>query len=421
MMRLAALSFLVPFVVTGPAVREVAQEKAIEARFEVRDENGGPVSVAEVVFVAEDAVKEWELEQRGIADQDWFTKVLLLGKAMRTDTNGQLVIPAFEGNILAIAHRDNRYWAENFNLKESPFQCALREVTPLRVRLTDQGGAALQGEVALRASDGITAWDVASAPVSALDNIAHIFGADLYEEEIAAGYTFTVAQVGAFRNTPEVEVDLANPGDAPVQLKGLPTGAIDLTLNDVNGQPVRGEIEVTISAVREPGQNRVPPPPVLRVTDTGKVLLPNVGLGVELEIAVKRPNAERATYYEVEGPKKAGEVVTRRVDYKENDVLLIGRLVDEQGVPLEFDYVDVVFKVGNFLVKGEGEITIRTRKDGRVQFPLICRGRDAIQNADVRFVRKVEDLNLHLEYHWATKTVTEAGIIDLGDMVMKRP
>jgi hypothetical protein len=421
MMRLAALSFLVPFVVTGPAVREVAQEAAIEARFEVLDEHGAPISVAEVIWVPEAAVKEWELEQRGIEHQDWFTKVQLLGKAARTDTNGQLVIPSFEDDILVIAHRDNRYWAENFNLRESPFQCPLRMVTPLRVRLTEQGGAPLAGEVALRASDGIEAWDVATAPASALDNIAHFFGADQYQEELDAGIAFTVAQVGVFRNTPEVEVDLASEQEAPIQLKGLPTGTIELAINDANGQPLRGEIEVSISAVREPGQNRVPPPPVLRITDTGKVTLPNIGLGVELEIAVKRPYAERSTLYAVEGPKKAGEVVARRVDYKEKDVVLLGRIVDEEGVPLEFDNVDVVFKVGNFLVKGEGEITIRTRADGRVQFPLVCRGRDAIQNADVRFVRKVERLSLHLEYHYAITTVTEAGIIDLGDIVMKRP
>jgi hypothetical protein len=421
MMRLAALGFLVPFVVAGPAVREAAQENAIEARFEVLDENGAPISSAEIVWVPEDAVKEWELEQRGIEGQDWFTKVLLLGKTARTDTNGRLVIPPFEGDILVIAHRDNRYWAENFSLRESPFQCALRSVTPLRVRLTDQGGAALQGEVALRASDGVEAWDVATAPLSALDNIAHFFGADQYEEELATGYSFTIAQVGVFKNTPEMEIDLASKQEAPVQLKGLPTGTIELSINDANGQPLRGEIEVTISAVREAGQNRVAPPPVLRVTDTGKVTLPHIGLGIELEIGVKRPYAERATLFEVEGPKKGGEVVKRTVDYKERDVVLIGRIIDEEGVPIEFDNVDVVFTVGNFLVKGAGEITIRTRKDGRVQFPLICRGRDAIQNADVRFVRKVERLNLHLEYHWATTTVIEAGIVDLGDMVLKRP
>jgi hypothetical protein len=417
MTRFAALGLLLPFVTLAGS----GQDAPPPMRFEVRDANGVEVAGAGIYYVHESQVTEWHLQQRGIDTLDWYSKVALLGTAVRTDTKGRFEIPPFEGDILVIAHRDDRFWAENFSNTETPFECGLRQQTPLRVRLTDIGGAPLQGEVALRATDGIESFDLTAGPLSPLDNLVHLFGAAEFEEEVAAGYEMTVVQVGVFRNVPSLAVDLENLPDEPVQLKGLPTGTIELSLFDPAGKPLAGEAEVSIAVVRSGEERGTPPPPLVRVTNTGRVTLPNIGLGLPLEVAVKRPYSERAATYSIEGPKKAGEVVARRIDHKERDVLLVGRLVDEAGAPLVDEYIDVYFKTGNFLTKGEGVITVRSRADGSIQFPLVCRGRDAIQNADVRFVRQVEELHLLLEYRWVTTEVTEAGVVALGDMVMKRP
>jgi len=406
---------------TADAAHPAAQDPVPEgqARIEVLDDLGKPVSAAEIFMLHGDQARDWNLEQRGIYEQDWLTKVALLGDTVRTGSNGTIDLPLWEeGDMLVLAHRDGRFAGRALKNRPGPHTLTLREAAPFRVRLTDASGQPLVGaEVALRANDGLDQYDLTTAPVSALDNIANLFGAVDYLDEQDAGSELSVVQVGVFRNVPSMEVDLESPPSGVVQLTGRPTGSLDLTLVGTNGQPLVGEIEVSVRAVRDPGEAAaVPPPALVRVTDTGAVTIPNIGLALDLEVTLRRPFSTTRTRFELKGPRTAGETVTHREEYRERDVLLRGRILDRSGEPMEHDFIDVYFKTGNFLLKGEGVQTVRTRDDGLIQFPLICRGRDAIQWAEVDFVRQVEDTGVRMSRAWEVREVTEAGVIDLGDL-----
>lgn len=391
------------------------------ARFEVIDSVGQPVSNAELFLLEEARARDWNLEERGIAEQDWFTKVALLGRSVRTNMNGICEVPLWEGRMLVIAHRNGRYFSRNFRSGGGPHECPLRTSTDVRVRLTDASGKPLVGgEVALRADDGIDQYDLTIAPVSVVDEVANLFSAGEWTGEVEAGSRITVAQVGVFREVPAMEVDIEKLNPAVLTLTGRPTGSLDLTLVDATaGNALRGELEVSVRAVRRDNDTSVEPPSLLRVTETGQVTIPHIGLGLELILELRRPNSVTVTRIEMTGPKRAGEVLSKRIEYRERDVLLMARVLDAQGDPMSHDYIDVYFKTGNFLMKGEGARTVRTRDDGRIQYPLICRGRDAVQWAEVNFVREVEDMNIRLEHPWEVREVTEAQIIDLGDITLK--
>ncbi|MEZ5979618.1 MAG: hypothetical protein R3F34_15575 [Planctomycetota bacterium] len=382
---------------------------------------GGLVPNAEVYFVPDDQVKAWQLQQAGIDDLDWCTKAVILGRTARTDHNGKLELPIWEGGMLMLAHRDDRWFGRHFDGGPGPMELPLVDEIAFKVRLTDKAGNSItNGVVALRASDGIEEYDLAHSPMSALDNVASFFKIDDFqEEEGAAGYAISVAQVGTFRRIPHVSIDLMDPPSSPIVLEGLPTSTLELDIVDQAGKPVRGEVEVLVKAKRNPDELEIEPPPVRRITDTGKVTIPNVGLGLDLEIEIKRPDSVSANRFEVKGPMEPGKPATHKWDYREKDVLLMGVVVDRDGEPMADTNIDIYFETGNFLTKGKGEWTVKTRADGRIQYPLVCRGRDAIQNAKVRFVRQVEQTGKYMEYQWSTDEVTQAGIIDLGTIQLK--
>ncbi|QDU82915.1 hypothetical protein Pla163_00090 [Planctomycetes bacterium Pla163] len=419
----AATLALTSGIVAGTATVDPAQDAIPDgmARFEVIDAEGQPVSGAEIFMLEEERGRDWNLEERGIADQDWFTKVALLGRSVRTNMNGICEVPLWEDGMLVVAHKNGRYFARNFRSSGGPHECPLRTPTDVRVRLTDASGKPLTGgEVALRADDGIDQYDLTIAPMSTVDEVANLFAASEWVGELEAGSRLTLAQVGVFREVPTMEVDIEQPNPAVLTLTGRPTASLDLTIVDATaGGALRGELDVRVRAVRRDTDSSIEPPPLRRVTDTGQVTIPHVGLGLELIVELRRPNSETVTRIEMTGPMKAGEVLSKRIEYKERDVLLMARVLDAQGNPLSHDYIDVYFKTGNFLMKGEGAKTVRSRDDGRIQYPLVCRGRDAVQWAEVDFVREVLDLNLRLEHHWEVRVVTEAQIIDLGDITLK--
>lgn len=419
-----ALGGLLASLPAADAARPVAQEGVPEgmARFEVLDAEGKPVSAAEIYMLRGDEARDWNLEQRGIPEQDWLTKVALLGEPVRTGANGGIDVELWEdGDMLVLAHRDGFFAGRAVRNRPGPHTLTLREKVPVRVRLTDASGQPLIGsEVALRANDGLDQYDLTTSPVSSLDNIANVFGALDYLEEQDAGSELSLVQVGVFRSVPKAEIDLESLPGSVVQLTGRPTGSLELTIVGANGQPLVGEIEVSVRAVREAGSAaEVPPPALVRVTDTGSVTIPNVGLALDLELELRRPFSTTRTRIEMKGPRTAGESVPHRIEYAERDVLLRGRILNRSGEPMGDDFIDVYFKTGNFLLKGEGVQTVRTRDDGSIQFPLICRGRDAIQWAEVDFVREVEDTGVRMSRAWEVREVTEAGIIELGDLQLQ--
>lgn len=390
------------------------------ARFEVLDAFGKPADSAEIYMIEEENATEWNLVQHGIIDQDWETKVALLGRTVRTRSDGTIDVPLWSDGMLVLAHRNGSYFGRRVRAEPGPHQLPLRDQVPLRVRLTDPSGRPLVGaHVALRTNDGLEKIDLTTAPVSSLGGCANLFGAADFAEEVGAGYRITVSQVGVFRTVPEMVVDLEALPDEPIQLAGRPTGSLDVKLVGADGKPLVGNVEVSVRIRRDDQVPEVETPPVVRVTDTGSMTIPNIGLGLELLLEVGRPYSSNRTQIVIDGPNSPNEPLAHTIEYEERDVLLRGRVLGKDGEPLAGEYVNVYYEVGNFLLKGKGVQTVRTRESGYVQFPLVCRGRNAIQHAKVEFVYEVEDLHTRHAAAWNVDTVTEAQVIELGDIELE--
>ncbi|MBI5362390.1 MAG: hypothetical protein HZA53_04365 [Planctomycetes bacterium] len=136
------------------------------------------------------------------------------------------------------------------------------------------------------------------------------------------------------------------PPRTPVRLVAPPMGALELTLGDALGRDVGARLPVEFSRARENGAVVMPfgdaarpwdgsafPLDVVFVeaTPDGRVVLPHVGLGLELQAGARRDAGAAPTVVRFDGPARAGEHAGARLEFGRDHPTFTGRLFDEQG------------------------------------------------------------------------------------------
>jgi len=325
-------------------------------------------------------VDSWQLEyeqlQRELRNDPSGEELLQRsGNERASGADGTLRVPRPAAELLLSARLDSAFaWKRTGASSEEPCLLELAEQNELALHVVDENGVPQAGvPVALQHGAGDErefAWRAStSADGEARCSIYRHAAERASSGRFSACLALPLAAVVAH------ELERGAPPAEPVRLVLPPTGSLRVRLVEENGEPSTesGTLELNVRYGDRAGGasdvRRFDLHTYAYDYENGEVVIPFLGLGLELELRDLSPGQRNGPVERVSGPRRAGEEAKAELKRNPHARKLRGRaLLGESGAPLANARLRAVFATGQ---RALGTVQpIRTDAQGAFELPL---------------------------------------------------
>jgi len=415
-----------PPIDDGPPV-EPWPESGLEVDV-VREGDGQPVAGV-IVWVApmEKVTRQagWH-DARLRASANPFAALRERSRGFETDDAGHVRLPSSEpGDTLWIGAQQGELSGQLSvypDSREERHELVLAPRLAIRVHVRSSRGESLaRFPVHIGAKDEWSGFTLALADTGA-DGIA-VF-ADVGNLRSWAGeddLVIVARPAVPMADPPQAPIDFADTSGRPLELVVPDGGVVSLRVLDVSGDQILGVATVTLDAVRH-GTYADPSRPLVRPAVGGSVLIPHVGLGIELVAMASDPSGRFATtLLQFAGPTRVGEEVHADLVFTGERLVITGRLVDAGGEPVS----GADLRAGVLLTTGDAEPTrgqALTGDDGRFRI-VVDHSRTELAGRTLDIVR-YERADNAARFRSVAQRPLPSGLPDgplrLGDVVLAK-
>lgn len=376
------------------------------------DGKGKPLPGAEVWYVCEAEVPRAALGRLGLLDSDSLTQMAFLGRRLAADAEGLAPVPAWPEGVCVVLVRQG-VLCDMRNLRHpdaAGTEVRVRDRGTLRLTLTDAQGRALPGSaVCVSEILGSERRRVRAAPVDGPGGLGQLDLLDELSFRLEEGSTLELEPFGHFAKPQRLPLDLDNLPSDIVKLESAPFGSLEVRLARADGRVPCGRIEVLVRTVGEGASA-----PIVYLTDDGRLSIPRVGVGTQLELVARRPGGSDRAPVAVQGPKSAGESVAADLEFEESELILLGRLADPSGRPLYRRTFHGVAKARSVFFRREFEFFFQTEPDGSFQMLLPLDEKVPYSEASIELEQLDPENRPIARYRWAAGQELRAECLDLG-------
>ncbi|MEW6745963.1 MAG: sigma-70 family RNA polymerase sigma factor [Planctomycetota bacterium] len=376
-------------------------------------ETGEPVAGAEV-FVLDvfeprfDLVLGRRLHDLATSSHwDALAPIERFGRKFITRENGEARIARpGAGGAQVVARSGSNRGAGSLNRDQiGPLEIALMAQRSVAVRVIDSRGQPVaEVPVGLRIARESLVTIATSTTTG--DGLARLDVA--YIEPTQQEWQFGVALEFPLAESVRASLDLEHLPAEPITLVCPPVGGLRVQACNPQGKPLSEEAYVSVAAAARTDKGVET---LTRPLIDGRADFQPVGLGLELEIAVKLRFDQPSVTRSVRGPKSEGEVVSVTVTVDGRLLEIGGRLVDRNHAPLSDQVWRCRLETGD-RERQRGHL-LKTDRAGRFRLVLADHAEHSVNGT------------LHLEAYSAKRLSTRAELgpsdserIDLGDLVV---
>lgn len=341
-----------------------------------------PLPHAEVLFLDLASLRE-EDEQAFLDEGDDLDHYLAAhSRRFRADGEGRLFLPvSSRGAILRGRTADRSGIRPLLPDATAPMLLELDSDPHLLVRVFDASGAPAIGvPVAVRFEDAEGDVELITARTESPDGSARLRQvedvADMIEAE---GTAYLVPQIPLLEPL-EVPFDCRALPAEPLELHLPPCGRLEVRVRGPDGEPPRESMVVSASVLaphevarHAPGLAGELPRQITRYPDEeGRVVFDRVAVGGTAAVSAQVPGAPEPVVSTLPGPHAEGETVRIELRLEEVTPVLVGRLFDAGGAPLESVVVEAEIRVeiAEDAWRTRLDRRIRTETDGAFRLPL---------------------------------------------------
>ena len=348
--------------------------------------DGLPVPGAEIWYLAEEGIGLTQLGPLGLHGQDAWAQMAHFGTRVVADEKGLGTIPLWERGVMAVqARHDGMY--DLRNLREAPAEgatCKLRRRGSARFLVRDAQDRPLEGVwLGVRSDAQGLVKDLTSAPTVAGTGETELVFLERFAPNADAGETLSIVQLGHFEEVPGVSLDPRKVPEGVQPFRGLPVGSVALAIAHEDETPVIGPVEIEVTCL---GGGTSASPRVLYVTDTSALTIPQVGLNTTLRVVASRPGGAVSAELDLTGPEDPGREVTAALTFREQDVLVFGRLLGLDGAPAYKTLLTCRLFARSVLGQNEYEAEVVTEADGSFFALVPLQARIPLERAQVELI-----------------------------------
>jgi hypothetical protein len=376
------------------------------------DGKGKPLPGAEVHYVFEAEVPRAALGRLGLLDSDSLTQMAFLGQRLAADAEGLAPVPAWPEGVCVVLVRQG-VLCDMRNLRQpdaAGTEVRVRDRGTLRLSLTDAEDRALPGSaVCVSEIVGSERRRVRAAPVDGPGGSGQLDLLDELNFRLEEGSSLELEPFGHFARPQRIPLDLENLPTEVVALASTPFGSLEISLTRADGRVPCGRVEVLVRTLGEGASA-----PVVYLTDDGRLSVPRVGVGTELELVARRPGGSDRAPLAVRGPRAAGESVAAALPFEESELILLGRLADPSGRPLYRRTFHGVAKARSVFFRREFEFYVQTEPDGSFQMLLPLDEKVPYAEASILLEQLDPENRPIARYQWVAAQELRAECLDLG-------
>lgn len=235
--------------------------------------------------------------------------------------------------------------------------------------------------------------------------------------------SWCVEPAGLFDEQARVMLDRSALPQDVVVLHTTAFGAVELRAWDASGGPLKdGTASLyPLAPGADPSAHRSilhRPSGLVRAITNGAARFEPVRVGGELELAISQGD-DSAQILRIRAPASQGEVVQAEFRDARGAVVLLVRLVDEQGAPLADREISCIYAAGGDLGADESRSTLSTDAEGRLRFPLGSERASGLQRSLKLTLRDADSNQRSGQLELAAAYA--AGEHDLGDVRLNYP
>lgn len=303
-----------------------------------------PVAGAEVLFALGPADEDspptihgWVRE--GLVE----ARIEAIAIRARTDEEGQARVPGPERSAIVVARRGNLWGYRSLEpTTEGPLELRLHEDHDIEVLVVDPSGRRLADRpVSLRSRQSTWQQDLLLARTDADGRaVLRHAGHRMRTGSQGSGVTWSAALLAALEDPVEQTLDPSAPPTQPIRLVAPATGSLEVLVLDRRGVPYTGPVTAGLRLLGRdsaPAQAWMSPPTrdlVLPESRGGRVLFEHVEPGRSFEVTVSRRGGSVQHSAEGPGPAAPGERARLEVHIGRTSAVLLGRVLDPEGLPL---------------------------------------------------------------------------------------
>lgn len=389
-----------------------------------------PLPLADVMVI-DTGVTNMKLLEVEIQSRPDFERLFLkLGVTYRTDKNGQVVIPHPLDDLLIAGRTPTHFnFAFDVDTDEEEIFLRLNPVELLPVKVVDERGLPVKGApVALRMANSGFTQDLIQAYTNA-EGIANLKIFDLLKVELGDDEMF-VALLALTDNPIQHPVNLKEmPEETPVLIMPQ-VGQVEVKVYDETGKLVTDSYVVDLAIVKdeefqqdfeEPLNYWMDPHPhITGSTNQGVAMFPLVQPGTKLRATAVSRDQEQRAHVDDFGPSKIGERVSLSVAPAIDRPIVIGRILNEEGMAGANLTLKSRLKMMNGGSTSSHNASIHTDEEGRFRMVLEEKFEDGGTRELTVTMRKTKrkpkrSVMVDLSRHY------DAGVHDLGDLVVIVP
>ncbi len=298
----------------------------------VLDEGQRPVAGATVTWLMLEQV--WDLRSSSAILWGW---ARAHAPRATTDVCGIALLPLPAGLTWIGAEDEDRSEAGWLfpERMESPERIQLRQKIRQEVRVVD-----VDGRMVAEAAVGfLRGAEVAAEARTGADGVAVLDDLQLLRSTGIPQPAFVIALIGPFAEAPSITYSFESPPEEAPVLTLPASGEVEILLEDAGGRPLPGRRLVQLArdhpehaSSRE--VTRYLPDSQILATEDGRLLFPRVGIGLELQAALRTSNPNRPLIARFRGPEVSGQRVTAALREVADGPRIAARLLAPDGSPM---------------------------------------------------------------------------------------
>jgi hypothetical protein len=412
-------------VATAPAADPTSAVPAVPLVVQVRSGDGGmPLEGATVRWATLQRMREAREAQPGARNADVEKLLERVGTATLSDANGEARVPRLGERLRVSARHGELFTYAMLRGDETePVPLELDQDRSVEILVVDGAGRAREGvpvavSVALPRGDderwrGETREDGIAELAHAQVELAGVFQRGTVFAELVLPMAVDADDPLV---VPRVAFDDQPWPSRPLRLVLPPTGGVTVRLLAESGEPYVQRARVELSLVdRNPDMTarQRNSRTFSREAEQGVASFSYVGVDLELRVNARSFDELRPVTDTVTGPLRAGQVVEVPLRFEQRWPVLVGRLLDEGGMPLAERSVEVRLQSG-----GNERGTHEFVSDSEGRFRCTIESRGVLRELTLELLAAKDDADVA-----RTKALELATLppedVDLGDVVLE--